>query len=364
MSKEITTLDEVYEELKKDSVKISDVYSFTHKSKTKNKAVRMSLGRIWFNILMPDKYKTIVNEPVSKKRLSALIGDIVEVTDAATAAETLTALNKEAFKLASIIPQSIDSDNITVSDKIKGERNKRLNKDTPLEKYSSELTKLSEEYVESDLDPNSGIANIMQSGAKISPTDLGVLQLSKGPTVDIEGNISDPVTSALSEGYSGKEYYTTAADARRTLFIRAVGTAGPGYLAKTVVFANSNTKLAKKDDCGTKKYLEIFVKPGMEKHLIGRWMINPRSGKLVEITEESKVVNKVIQLRSPTYCKAKDGICSICYGKLAKKLDSKHLGLLAGSAINTAGIEGYSMKARHQSVTVNIKEVDFTNDVL
>jgi len=364
MSKDISTIEEVYEELKKSSVQISDVYSFTHRIKTKNKAVNMSLGRIWFNLLLPDKFKRLINEPINKKKLYSIIEEITDVTDAETTADTLTTLNKEAFRLSAIIPQSIDINNILVSEKTKNERNKRLNKDTPLEKYSSELTKLSEEYVNEEIDENSGIANIIKSGSKISSTDLGVLQLSKGPTIDIEGNISDPVTSALSEGYDGKEYYTTAADARRSLYIRAVGTAEPGYLAKTVVFANSNTKSSKKEDCGTNKYLEIFIKPGMERYVISRWMLNPRTGKLVEINEDSKIVNKVIQLRSPTYCKTKDGICSICYGKLAKNLDTKHIGLLAGSAVNTAGIEGYSMKARHQSVTVNIKEVDFTKDIL
>lgn len=364
MSKDISTIEEVYEELKKDSVQISDMYSFTHRIKTKNKSMRLSLGRIWFNLLMPDELKKIVNKPVGKKELYSIISEIIDVTEAEIAAETLTVLNKEAFRLAAIIPQTIDSNNISVSEKTKNERNKRLNKDTPLEKYSSELTKLSDEYVKEEIDPKSGISNIIKSGSKISSTDLGVLQLSKGPTIDIEGNISDPVTSALSEGYSGKEYYTTAADARRTLYIRAVGTAEPGYLAKTVVFANSNTKMSKSSDCGTKKYLEIFIKPGMEESLIGRWMVNSRTGKLNEITSETKITNEVIQLRSPTYCKSKDGICSICYGKLSSNLDSKHIGLLAGSAINTAGIEGYSMAARHQSVTVNIKEVDFTKDIL
>jgi len=364
MISEISTLTQVYEELKKDSVQISDLYSFTHVLKTKNKSVRLSLGRIWFNLLMPDNYPTLINKPITKRELSSIISEIINLTDATTAASTLTQLNKEAFKLASIIPQSINVEDIFVSEKTINERNKRLNKDTPLEKYSSELTKLSLEYIDSDIPKNCGIANIIQSGAKISPTDLGVLQLSKGPTIDIEENISNPITSALSEGYTGKEYYTAAADARRTLFIRAVGTAEPGYLAKTVVFANSNTKSSTMDDCGTNKYLEIFIKPGMEKRIIGRMMLNTRTGKLIEITEDTDVVNKVIQLRSPTYCKAKDGICAICYGNLSEKLGTKHLGLLAGSAVNTAGLEGYSMKARHQSVTVNIKEVDFTKDIL
>jgi len=363
MSKEISSLVEVYDELKKRSVEISDKYSYTHKQKTKNKSKRMSLGRIWFNILMPDKYP-LVDEAVTKKRMSDIVADIIERFTVEIASSTMTELNKESFVLSAILPQSIDVDNIIVPQKTIDERNKRLNTDTKLEKYAGELKAVAEEYVASEIDPNSGIANIIQSGSKISATDLGVLQLSKGPTIDIEGNISDPITSSLAEGYSGKEYYTAAADARRTLYIRAVGTAEPGYLAKTVIFANSNTKRSKKEDCGTNKYLELFIKPGMEKHLIGRWMLNSRTGKLTEITEDSKITNKVIQLRSPVYCTAKDGICTTCYGGLSKKLDTKHLGLLAGSAINSAGIEGYSMKARHQSVSVNINEVDFTKDAL
>ena len=363
MSKDISSLQEVYDELKKREVQISDKYSYTHKFKTKNKSKRLSLGRIWFNVLMPDKYP-LVNEAVDKRRMSSIVADIISRFDANIASDTMTELNKESFKLSSIIPQSINIDDVIVPQSTIDERNKRLNKDTKLEKYAGELKTLSEEHIENDIAADGGMANIIKSGSKISATDLGVLQLSKGPTIDIEENISDPITSSLGEGYSGKEYYTAAADARRTLYVRAVGTAEPGYLAKTVIFANSNTKLAKKSDCNSNKYLELFVKPGMEKHLIGRWMLNSRSGKLTEITEDSKIANRVIQLRSPIYCKTKDGICATCYGKSAKKLDTKHLGLLAGSAVNSAGIEGYSMKARHQSVTVNIKEVDFTKDIL
>ena len=206
MSKDISNLEQVYEELKDPNVGINNKYSYTHPIKTKNKSILLSLGRIWFNLMLPDNFR-LVNEPINKKKLSSLIYEIIESNDAPVAASVLTQLNKESFKLASIMPQSIDSDNIVVSQEIINQRNLRLNKQTPLEKYSSELTKLSNEYISTDIDPESGIANIISSGAKISPTDLGVLQLSKGPTIDIEGNISDPITSSLSEGYSGKEYY-------------------------------------------------------------------------------------------------------------------------------------------------------------
>lgn len=362
MTTEIMNLDEVYAELKKRKVQINDIYQYSNRYKTKNKLINLSLGRIWINLLMPETFP-LINEPVDKKRMGTLITELITKFNANVAASIMTSLNIEAFKLSSIIPQSINHEELIVPQDIIDERNQKLNINTPLEKYSDELKTLSTKYVKDKLDPDSGLSNIINSGAKISALDLGVLQLSKGPTVDIEGNISDPITSSLAEGYTGPEYYAAAADARRTLFIRAVGTAEPGYLAKTVIFANSNTKLDS-DDCGTNKFLELFIKPGMERHLYGRFMVNSRSGKLVEITPDSDIVNKVIQLRSPTYCKAKDGICKVCYGKLAEKLNTKHIGLLSGSAINTAGLAGFSMKARHKSVSVEIKDVDFTRDIM
>lgn len=356
----IMTLDDVYEEVKKRDVQLDKKYSYVHPKKTRNKTITLSLGRCWLNCCLPDKIG-LVDEPADKKKLNDIIKQIFEKLPVEKAAEAITKLNKEAFKLSTIAPVTFDIDSLIIPQRIIDRKNAELTIDTKPEEFGTKLANISEDYIEEIKD--SGIGKIINSGAKGNAADFGVLTLAKGPTVDIEGKISKPIISSLIDGYSGEEYYTGAAEARRTAFIRGVGTEDPGYLARTVTYANANI-LIDGEDCGTKKYLELFVRPSMVDILIGRFMINERTGELVEITNASKIANRIIQLRSPLYCKSKKGICKTCYGGQLKKLSTKHIGMLAGSAINQAGVEGYSMKARHESSQVKLREADFTADML
>ena len=359
----ITSLDQIYELLKDSNIHISDEYLYSHPKKTDNKLIKLSLGRIWFNLILPDRYNKLINEPVTKKLITKISNEIYETFSPEEAAKSLSFILKEAFKMASINPVTFEIDSLIVPTEIKDEKNRELTKDTLPEDFGKKLSQLSSKLLDNHLQ-DTGISDIIKSGAKGSPIELGVLSLAKGPTLDIEGNISEPITSSLMDGYSGKEYYTAASEARRTYFIRAIGTAEPGALAREVIFANSNTALSS-DDCGTNKYLELFVKDKIFNTLMGRYYLNERTNKLVEITKEStKIINTIIKLRSPLYCKDPKGICKTCYGKLCSRLNTRLIGLISGSVINAAGIEGYAMKARHQATQVNLKQVDFTQDLI
>lgn len=360
--KSISSIDEVYSELIKEGVNISDIYQYIHPKRTKNKYINMPLGRCWFNCLLPDEYTKLINSQIDKKSLYIIINELYDILPVEKTAEVMTNININAFKLSSIIPQTFSIDSIIVPENIKAEKNKLLNSETKPEDFNNILLEKSNELLNSKDIKDSGIYNIIKSGSKLSPTDFGVLTLAKGTVVDIEQNMLGPITSALTDGYSPIEYYEDAASARRTLHIRAVGTAEPGTLAREVTYANCNTIITK-DDCKTKKYLELFVKPTMVDQLFGRFMVDDKSLNLIEITESSNIINKTISLRSPLYCKEKNGICKTCYGKLCEKMDSKQIGVIAGTVINAAGVEGYAMKARHQSIQVQFKETDFTKDI-
>jgi len=362
-TKTITSIEDVYAELIKDDVNINDKYQYIHPKRTRNKYVNLSLGKCWFNCLLPDEYPKLIDSPVTKKLLYKICNEIYDLLPVDEASKIMTNLNSNAFKLSSIIPQTFSVDSIIVPENIKNSKNELLNFETKIEDYNPILLEKSNELLESKNVKDSGIYNIIKSGSKLSPTDFGVLMLSKGPVVDIEQNRLGPITSGLSEGYSPNEYYEDAAGARRTLYVRAVGTADPGSLARDVIYANCNTKIGS-DDCKTKKYLELFVKSTMFDQLLGRFMIDKKTNALIEITEESDIINKIIFLRSPLYCKDKTGICKICYGKLCDRLQSRQIGVIAGTVINSAGVEGYAMKARHQSIQVQFKDTDFTKDIL
>jgi hypothetical protein len=92
-------------------------------------------------------------------------------------------------------------------------------------------------------------------------------------------------------------------------------------------------------DCKTKKYLKLKVSKSMESKLIGRNYVDNKSGELTEITEDTKLTNSTILLRSPIYCKSKIGICKICYGKLAEKLNTKFIGIMSGGVMNDVGVK-------------------------
>ena len=104
-------LQQVYKELEKENVDIHTKYSYSHRHKTKGYIKRLSLGRIWFNLLLPDDYP-LVDEPVTKKVLNKIIRDIVEKYDTETVADILTNIQREAFKLSSIVPVSLDEEHL------------------------------------------------------------------------------------------------------------------------------------------------------------------------------------------------------------------------------------------------------------
>lgn len=362
---QITSLEEVYNELKKREIQPKTKYHFVHKKKTKNKIIEMSLGRIWFNLILPDDYTKLIDQPVDSKVLKNIEMEILQQYTAEEAAAVLSNMAKEAYTMTSIFPATFKAEVLDIPDDIREKKNKELTKDTKPEDFLPKLLELTHEYLNTKVS-GSGMDMIAKAGVgRSKPVDFGVLVLAKGPTINIEEQVGEPITSALLDGYTIKEYYDGAGESRRANYIRAISTAEPGTLARHVTYANSNSQLTT-EDCGTKKYLELFIRESMIDGILGRFYYDDRSGKLIEITKDnaSKIINKTINLRSPLYCKQKDGICKICYGKLSERVNAKYIGLMAGAVINQAGIEGYSMSARHKTVQVNLKPVDFTKDII
>lgn len=356
-------LERVYEELKKEDVDIHTKYQYSHRIKTKGLVKNLSLGRIWFNNLLPDDYP-LVDEPVTKKVLNKIMQDIVEKYEPQVVADIFSKIQREAFRLSSIVPVSLDENAFILPDDLDKERKSKLsNEDDPIkfQKLSLEITnkffnKLKEE--------NNPVSIIIESGAKSSLQDLANLVVARGAIVDIADKISKPIKSSLNDGLSPEEYYIAAKESRRSLYIRSKFTAEPGYLARKVTFANANLKISQNDDCGTTRYLQLRITDSLHKSLIGRYFVNEK-GNLELISPDSKIVGKFLSIRSPLFCKEKnDKICRICYGIGYKKLQDENIGILAGSVINTEGIEGFSMKVRHKATQVNFREVDLLEDLI
>lgn len=358
----IKNLESIYKELEKDEVNLQTIYQYSAK-KTGNRVKNMSLGRIWLNILLPDEY-ILVDEPVDKKVCNRIFIELLNKFGPAIMSDTLTLLSKETFKLATIDPVTFDSRNLVLSDKLKKRKQDELVPITDPVEFSRKQKELGEALVSELSDANDGIADIVKAGiGKASPIDLSVLMIAKGSTLDIEGNTSAPITTAVSDGFNLKDYYSNAGESRRNLHIRSVGAAQPGALSRQIAYAVSGIILTGRDDCKTRKYLQLHGTDNHER-IIGRYWLNPANNTEEMIIPQTKLPAGMINLRSPIYCRERKGLCKKCYGDLATLLETKNVGMVAANVLNKVGVEIYSMSARHKSTQISIRKTNFIKDLI
>lgn len=354
----LATPEDVYDRIKEGETLDSKVI-FIHPQKTNNKAMSISLGRAWLNLVLPDDYP-LVDEAIDKSKLNSLIVDLYKKYGVKKSAEYITKLQSEAFKLASISPNTFNIDTFIPPDewiKEKKEFEKIADTLNPLE-FKKEAEKITKKLIAYINENGFRVENIMDSGAKGNPvSDWGALMVAKGYVIDIEGNLLGPIKEGINDGYSKINYYNAAAEARRNFFMRSSSTAIPGYLTTKCVMANAGLSIDESSkNCGTRKTFEITVTPDLANLIRQRYYVD--GTKIQRIDSPEQVIGKTIKLRSPLYCKSEHGICPTCYGDFWKTLGSKNIGILAGGAINVVGINAL-MKMRHQSTSISTKEVDF-----
>jgi hypothetical protein len=359
------TIEDVYGKLE-DGADLNTKTAYSHSFKTDGKSVRISLGRIWFNQLLPDDYP-LVDETVDKPKMDSIIRDMITKYETEKVADILSLLQNEAFKLATFVPNSFQIDVFIPPDewiKEKEEFKKKYQAIPPNEINIKEFTKdadaVTKKLIKHLNQKGYRLQNVLNSKAKGDPIGDWKAQLvTKGFVLDIEGKMRGPILNGTSEGYNQESYYDAASEARRNYYYKSTMTAKPGYLARKVTMSNANILIdTSKKDCGTKKYLELFVDDKKAPLLIGRNHVV--KGEIVGIKEPEDVKGKQISLRSPIYCKSKKGLCPTCYGNHYKNLDTKNIGILAGGAINMVAINSM-MKMRHKASQIEIIDIDFKN---
>ncbi len=360
-------LDDVYE-LLKTGKDIEDKMSYSHPFKTNGKSVRMTIGRVWFQTLFPDDWP-LVDEPVDNSKLDTIVKGILKKYEPEVAADLVSHILREGFKLATLVPSSFSIDTfIPPEDWLELKKafvekyDAMPREDIDIQKFTKESNALTSKLLQHMNKSDFKIQNVLNSGSKGNAIDdWKALVVSKGFILDIEGNIRGPITRGTSEGYSTSQYYDAASQARRNYYYKAAMTAKPGYLARKVTMSNANVIVDHtRKDCRTKKYYELFVDSKKAKLLRGRYHVV--KNELVEIKEPADVLNKTIQLRSPLYCRAKKGLCPVCYGNHYKTVGTENVGILAGGAINMIAVNAL-MKMRHKSSQIDIIDVDFITDM-
>ena len=202
------------------------------------------------------------------------------------------------------------------------------------------------------------------SGARGSKDQMRQLAGMRGLMAKPSGEIIEtPIIANFREGLSVLQYFISTHGARKGLADTALKTANSGYLTRRLADVAQDCVVLEKD-CGT--MMGVEVEPLMEggeiiqrlgERVLGRVatedIVDPFSGEVIcrggeEIDED--VVEKIeeagltsLNIRSVLICKAKNGVCSKCYGRDLSHGRSVEIGqavgILAAQSIGEPGTQ-------------------------
>ena len=201
------------------------------------------------------------------------------------------------------------------------------------------------------------------SGARGNAQQIRQLAGMRGLMAKPSGEIMEtPITSNFREGLDVLQYFISTHGARKGLADTALKTANSGYLTRRLVDVAQDVVVAE-HDCGTFDYIEIgsLIEGGevierLDARILGRVsfedMKDPDGAIIVkkneEITESHlRLIEEAgfekVKIRSVLTCRAKRGVCVLCYGRdLARgRLVSigEAVGIIAAQSIGEPGTQ-------------------------
>ena len=187
-----------------------------------------------------------------------------------------------------------------------------------------------------DKDILNAIYMMADSGARGSKDQMRQLAGMRGLMAKPSGEIiENPITACFREGLTVLQYFISTHGARKGLADTALKTANSGYLTRRLADVAQDCTVIKYD-CGTLMGIEVEslleggeVIQSLGERILGRFTNSPVRdpykneiivGKNVEIDENLvKLIEEAgvtsVEIRSVLTCKAKYGVCAICYGR-------------------------------------------------
>ena len=348
-------------------------------SKFEGKPFETSVGRLFFNSVLPEDF-AYVNEEMTQKRLSALVDEIIFHYGIDGTPAVLDKIKNFGFSSAtkSGVTWGIDSVRVpegkkeviaegrTLEEEVTDQWEEGLLSDE--ERYRKiieiwELQKIKiEKLLPATLDKKGSTYDLVISGARASMSSLTQMAGMKGLIQNTQGRIiAFPIVPSFIEGFSPLEYFISTHGSRKGLADTALNTAKAGYLTRKLVDVSQDVVVTE-EDCGTKegKIVAKEIISGTEipisKTIRGRVLaadLKDKDGKtlhkrgfLVTKEEADKIQALGIEeafVRNPLSCKTLHGVCQMCYGldlgrnQLVKLGEA--VGIIAAQAIGEPGTQ-------------------------
>ena len=324
--------------------------------------------------ILPTKVK--IKKTLNKKGLSDLINRIDEETTTGTEFMWFYyLLMQSGFMLSSVMPSSFQPEALELPKEFVQEKDKLVktykdSKGTTEDalKFQKGITKIAHKVQDYFIKHDIHIVDLLsdQSGAKGGVQHIQSLLLSVGLSINSFGEINDVIDNSHVDGMTQTQFFNGSSQAIQALYAKSSETAKPGYLGRKLSTIAERIKLSSTPDCKTKKYLHIKIRDKqMLESFTGRYY-KTKVGIEMMITSNSDIIGKTIDIRSPLYCKAKDGICTRCYNtEYVSKMNltpGANIGLLASTGL-TGSLVSLTLKKSHVGVGLDKENIDFRKEI-
>jgi DNA-directed RNA polymerase subunit beta' len=338
-----------------------------------------TVGRILFNNLLPEDYP-FINKEITNSVMNTIMDDIITHRGVDKAHILIDAVKEFGFKYVTKSGSTWSIDDVKIPEGKKAviedaskkaeiiaqEYNDGLLSENEKTRRSIEIWQGAkadiEKLVDKNLDKNSPVYDMVQSGARGSLGNLTQMVGMKGLIANAQGEtIELPVISSFKEGFTPIEYFISTHGARKGMTDTALNTARAGYLTRRL-FVVAQSVMITEVDCGTKEGVSVKkvgasgITTSLVKSVTGRVLSKDitskdgqvlfKRGHLVSKDDAGVMERNGIEevfVRSPLVCKTEQGICSQCYGYdlgRNKLIDvGEAVGTIAAQAIGEPGTQ-------------------------
>jgi len=337
-----------------------------------------TVGRILFNDILPEDYP-FANEEIGRKRLSAIIDDMITAHGAQHIAPILDRIKTFGFGYTTYSGTTWGIDDIVIppakydiiakakgqADIVTAQFNEGLLTDEERVRKHVEIWQAAKTQIEKiipgSMDKMGPAYDMVTSGARGSLSQITIMAGMKGLIASVTGDtIEFPVLSSAKEGLTPIEYFITTHGSRKGLTDTALNTAKAGYLTRKL-FVVAQDVVVSEEDCGTKDSITISrsasgLSVPLAKNIRGRILADDvagsdgkvlfKKGYLLTKADAQKVEDSgadAVKVRSPLSCKTIRGVCARCYGLDLGKNEpiglGEAVGTIAAQAIGEPGTQ-------------------------
>lgn len=236
---------------------------------------------------------------------------------------------------------------IELRDKLYKEHEKEIKEGDAIlvSKIESECIALAKKELEKD----PGLL-LYSSGARGSfGNNYKNISISRGAILNPNTGKWDIMKNNFIEGISKDDIAASANSVITGAYPKAVGQRTFGYFTKQITSALQSSVLDKPNsDCGSTLLVDIDITKNNKKLFNYRWIKENGKLKLLDNKNIDSYVGKTVKMRTPLFCKNKQGICSVCAGKIYEKLGIENMGLTTAKVSST--MSNASMKKFHDAI--------------